>query len=213
MGHAAKKKRPRPSSPPPVPDDGKLRCSWPLASTLMVAYHDQEWGVPQHDDRKLFEYIVLDAFQAGLSWAIVLNKREGFRRAFAGFDAEIVAGFSERDIERLGADSAIIRNRQKIVATVRNARAFLDVQRQHGSFDRYIWQFVGGRPKVNRWKTLQQLPARTPESDAMSKALRAQGFAFVGSTICYAFMQAAGMVNDHLVSCYRWREVSSIGGC
>ncbi len=208
MGHAAKKKL-RSATPPPIPDDGKPRCAWPLGSALMLTYHDEEWGVPQHDDRRLFEYIVLDAFQAGLSWAIVLKKREGFRRVFAGFDPEVVAGLSERDIERLVADTGIIRNRQKIVATVRNARAFLDVQRQHGSFDRFIWGFVGGMPRVNRWKTLQQLPARTKESDAMSQALRARGFTFVGSTICYAFMQAAGMVNDHVVNCYRWRELQT----
>jgi DNA-3-methyladenine glycosylase I len=173
----------------------------------MVAYHDEEWGVPLHDDRKLFEYIVLDAFQAGLSWAIVLNKREGFRSALAGFDPEKIARFGARDMQRLVSDSRIIRNRQKIAATIGNAKAFLNIQEHHGSFDRYVWQFVGGRPKVNRWKTLADLPARTGESDEMSKALRAAGFTFVGSTICYAFMQAAGMVNDHIVSCYRWKEV------
>jgi DNA-3-methyladenine glycosylase I len=207
MGHAPKKKRQPQVAPLEAPDDGKLRCAWPLSNSLMVAYHDEEWGVPLHDDRRLFEYFVLDAFQAGLSWAIVLNKREGFRRAFAGFDPKKIAEFSERDIERLVADAGIIRNRQKIVATVSNARIFLDVQQRQGSFDRYIWQFAGGKPKVNRWKALAQLPARTPQSDEMSRALRAEGFKFVGSTICYAFMQAAGMVNDHIVSCYRWREV------
>ncbi len=207
MGHAPKKKRQPQVAQLEAPDDGKPRCAWPLSNSLMVAYHDEEWGVPLHDDRRLFEYFVLDAFQAGLSWAIVLNKREGFRRAFAGFDPKKIAEFSERDIERLVADAGIIRNRQKIVATVSNARIFLDVQQRQGSFDRYIWQFAGGKPKVNRWKTLAQLPARTPQSDEMSRALRAEGFKFVGSTICYAFMQAAGMVNDHIVSCYRWREV------
>jgi DNA-3-methyladenine glycosylase I len=175
----------------------------------MAAYHDEEWGVPLHDDRKLFEYIVLDAFQAGLSWAIVLNKRDGFRRAFAGFDPQKIARFTESDVERLVADTSIIRNRQKIMAAVANARAFLELQTRHGSFDSYIWQFVGGSPLVNRWKTLQDLPARTPESDEMSRTLRAEGFKFVGSTICYAFMQAAGMVNDHIVSCYRWEEVQT----
>jgi DNA-3-methyladenine glycosylase I len=173
----------------------------------MVAYHDEEWGVPLHDDRRLFEYIVLDAFQAGLSWAVVLNKREGFRRAFADFDPAQVARFTERDVERLVADPSIVRNRLKIRAAIGNANAFLRLQERHGSFDAYIWQFVGGRSKVNRWRTLKQLPARTAESDAMSEALKAQGFKFVGSTICYAFMQAAGMVNDHIVGCYRWGEV------
>jgi DNA-3-methyladenine glycosylase I len=173
----------------------------------MVAYHDEEWGVPLHDDRRLFEYIVLDAFQAGLSWAVVLNKREGFRRAFADFDPAQVARFTERDVERLVADPSIVRNRLKIQAAIGNANAFLRLQERHGSFDAYIWQFVGGRSKVNRWRTLKQLPARTAESDAMSEALKAQGFKFVGSTICYAFMQAAGMVNDHVVGCYRWGEV------
>jgi len=173
----------------------------------MVAYHDEEWGVPLHDDRRLFEYIVLDAFQAGLSWAVVLNKREGFRRAFADFDPAQVARFTERDVERLVADPSIVRNRLKIQAAIGNANAFLRLQERHGSFDAYIWQFVGGRPKVNRWRTLKQLPARTAESDAMSEALKAEGFKFVGSTICYAFMQAAGMVNDHIVGCYRWGEV------
>jgi DNA-3-methyladenine glycosylase I len=173
----------------------------------MVAYHDEEWGVPLHDDRRLFEYIVLDAFQAGLSWAVVLNKREGFRRAFADFDPAQVARFTERDVERLVADPSIVRNRLKIRAAIGNANAFLRLQERHGSFDAYIWQFVGGRSKVNRWRTLKQLPARTAESDAMSEALKAQGFKFVGSTICYAFMQAAGMVNDHVVGCYRWGEV------
>jgi DNA-3-methyladenine glycosylase I len=171
----------------------------------MAAYHDEEWGVPLHDDRN----IVLDAFQAGLSWAIVLNKRDGFRRAFAGFDPQKIARFTESDVERLVADTSIIRNRQKIMAAVANARAFLELQTRHGSFDSYIWQFVGGSPLVNRWKTLQDLPARTPESDEMSRTLRAEGFKFVGSTICYAFMQAAGMVNDHIVSCYRWEEVQT----
>ncbi len=209
MGHAPKKKRQSRVVKPAVADDGRPRCSWPLSSPLMAAYHDEEWGVPLHDDRKLFEYIVLDAFQAGLSWAIVLNKRDGFRRAFAGFDPQKIARFTESDVERLVADTSIIRNRQKIMAAVANARAFLELQTRHGSFDSYIWQFVGGSPLVNRWKTLQDLPARTPESDEMSRTLRAEGFKFVGSTICYAFMQAAGMVNDHIVSCYRWEEVQT----
>jgi DNA-3-methyladenine glycosylase I len=209
MGHAPKKKRQPRVVQPGVSDDGKPKCTWPLSNPLMVAYHDEEWGVPVHDDRKLFEYIVLDAFQAGLSWAIVLNKREGFRNAFAGFDPTKVARFTERDVERLVANTDIIRNRQKILAAITNAKAFLDLQARYGSFDRYVWQFVGGGPIVNRWETLQDLPARTPESDEMSRMLRAEGFKFVGSTICYAFMQAAGMVNDHIVSCYRWKEVQA----
>lgn len=175
----------------------------------MIAYHDGEWGVPLHDDQRLFEFMVLDAFQAGLSWAIVLRKRDQFRLAFAEFDPVAVARFDERTMDRLVADAGIIRNRQKIEATVRNARAFLDLQQQYGTFDTFIWQFVDGEPTQNRWRTQDQLPARTAASDAMSVALRDVGFSFAGSTICYAFMQAAGMVNDHLVGCYRWKEVRS----
>ncbi len=173
----------------------------------MIRYHDTEWGVPLHDDRKLFEFLVLDAFQAGLSWAIVLKKREGFRKAFSSFDPRRVARYDGRKVRALLADAGIIRNRLKIEATIANARAFLAVQREFGSFDRYIWQFVGGKTKENRWRTLKQLPARSRESDAMSKDLKERGFRFVGSTICYAFMQAAGMVNDHLVGCFRHREL------
>jgi DNA-3-methyladenine glycosylase I len=173
----------------------------------MVEYHDTEWGVPVHDDSKLFEFLVLDAFQAGLSWAIVLHKREAFHRAFAGFDPQKVARFTERRMERLRADAGIIRNRLKIRATVSNARAFGEIQREFGSFDEYIWQFTGGVVKVNRWRRLADIPAQTPESDAMSRDLKRRGFKFVGSTICYAFMQAAGMVNDHLAGCFRYREV------
>jgi DNA-3-methyladenine glycosylase I len=173
----------------------------------MVRYHDTEWGVPLHDDRKLFEFLVLDAFQAGLSWAIVLRKREGFRGAFSGFDPRKVARYDHRRVKSLLADAGIVRNRLKIEATIANAQAFLALQREFGSFDRYIWQFTGGGTKRNRWRALNQIPARSPESDAMSRDLKARGFRFVGSTICYAFMQAAGMVNDHLVSCFRYREV------
>jgi len=173
----------------------------------MIRYHDTEWGVPLHDDRKLFEFLVLDAFQAGLSWAIVLKKREGFRKAFSNFDPPTVAKYDARKVKALIADVGIIRNRMKIEATVANARAFLAVQKEFGSFDKYIWQFTGGKTKRNRWRTLARLPARSPESDAMSKDLKARGFRFVGSTICYAFMQAAGMVNDHLAGCFRYREV------
>ncbi len=191
--------------------DGLVRCPWALANDRMVRYHDTEWGVPLHDDRALFEFLVLDAFQAGLSWAIVLDKRERFRRAFAGFDPARVARFNRRSVERLVADAGIIRNRQTIVATIANARAFLAVQEAEGSFDAFIWPFVGGRPRQNRWRTQRRLPARTAESDAMSAALKAQGFAFVGSTICYAFMQAAGMVNDHIVPCFRHEVVRRLG--
>ncbi len=187
------------------------RCPWPEGNEQMICYHDTEWGMPLHDDRKLFEFLVLDAFQAGLSWAIVLKKREGFRKAFDSFDAHKVARYDARKVKALLADAGIIRNRMKIEATIANARAFLAVQREFGSFDRYIWQFTGGRAKKNRWRTLKQLPARSPESDAMSKALKERGFRFVGSTICYAFMQAAGMVNDHLVGCFRHSQVQRAG--
>ncbi len=183
------------------------RCPWPEGDEQMIRYHDTEWGVPLHDDRKLFEFLVLDAFQAGLSWAIVLRKRQGFRRAFTNFDPRKVAKYDHSKVKALLADAGIIRNRLKVEATVANARAFLAVQRDFGSFDRYIWQFTGGKTKRNHWRTLSQLPTRSPQSDAMSKDLKARGFRFVGSTICYAFMQAAGMVNDHLVSCFRYREV------
>jgi DNA-3-methyladenine glycosylase I len=191
------------------------RCPWPGSDPLMVKYHDTEWGVPVHRDNKLFEFMVLDAFQAGLSWAIILRKREGFRKAFAGFDPAKVARFTPKKVEKLLQDPDIVRNRLKIESTVSNARALLGVRREFGSFDRYIWQFCpggglripGGKPKVNRWRRLSDIPATSPESDAMSKDLKARGFRFVGSTICYAFMQAAGMVNDHLVSCFRHSEL------
>jgi len=183
------------------------RCPWPEGNEQMIRYHDTEWGVPLHDDRKLFEFLVLDAFQAGLSWAIVLRKREAFRKAFSNFDPHKVAEYDGRKVKVLLADVGIIRNRMKIEATIANARAFLEVRREFGSFDHYIWQFTGGKTKKTRWRTLKQLPARSAESDAMSKDLKARGFRFVGSTICYAFMQAAGMVNDHLVGCFRYREV------
>jgi DNA-3-methyladenine glycosylase I len=183
------------------------RCGWELTDPLMIAYHDEEWGVPVHDDRKLFEFLVLDAFQAGLSWAIILRKREGFRKAFHGFDPRRVAGYTEKDAARLLSDSGIIRNRLKVAATIHNARRFLEVQKEFGTFDAYIWGFVGGRTIRNRFRSLKDLPATSPESDAMSKDLKARGFKFVGSTICYAFMQAAGLVNDHTVDCFRHRQV------
>lgn len=188
--------------------DALERCAWIGDDDLMRRYHDEEWGVPVHDDRKHFEFLVLDAFQAGLSWAIILKKREGFRRAFHGFDPEKIARYSRRSVERLLKDSAIVRNRQKIEATIRNARAFLELQNREGSFDAFIWQFVAGRPRQNRWNGLRQLPAHTPQSDAMSSALKKLGFSFVGSTICYSYMQAAGMVNDHIVACFRHDQVA-----
>jgi DNA-3-methyladenine glycosylase I len=188
---------------PPPPN----RCSWCLGHPLYVQYHDEEWGVPEHDDERLFEKIVLDGAQAGLSWLTILKKREGYRRAFDGFDARKIARYSEKKIARLLADPGIVRNRLKVGAAVTNARAYLKLREENGSFDRFLWQFVEGRPRQNHWKTLRQLPARTPQSDAMSRALLERGFKFVGSTICYAFMQAVGMVNDHLVDCFRHAEL------
>jgi DNA-3-methyladenine glycosylase I len=183
------------------------RCGWCEVNDRMRAYHDQEWGVPVHDDRRHFEFMVLDAFQAGLSWAIILDKREAFREALAGFDPARVARIRPARIERLLQDPRIVRNRLKLESTVTNARAFLALQAAEGSFDRFVWSFVGGRPKRNAWKSLTQIPPTSPESDALSQALRARGFKFVGSTICYAYMQAAGLVNDHLAGCFRHQTV------
>ncbi len=183
------------------------RCSWPT-SDLDIAYHDAEWGVPVHDERTLFEFLTLEGAQAGLSWSIILKKREHYGRVFAGFDPLKVSRFTPRKIERLLLDPGIVRNRLKIRSTVSNARAFRAVQREFGSFDAYVWRFVGGRPLQHRLRSLGQLQARTPESDAMSKDLKRRGFRFVGSTICYAFMQAVGMVNDHLVTCFRYRALA-----
>jgi DNA-3-methyladenine glycosylase I len=185
----------------------KKRCAWPGVSDLMRDYHDEEWGVPLHDDAKLFEFLILDAFQAGLSWEIVLKKRENFRKAFHNFDAVKISKYKEKDIERLMNDAGIIRNRLKIESTILNAKLFLEMQKEFGSFDKYIWQFTGNKTLKNKWKKMKELPAKTEESDAMSKDLKSKGFKFVGSTICYAFMQAAGMVNDHTVDCYRYREI------
>lgn len=176
----------------------------------MRAYHDTEWGVPVHDDRKLFEFLVLDAFQAGLSWAVVLGKRDHFRNALHQFDPVRVARYSRRSVARLLRNPGIVRNRQKIEATIGNARAFLAVQREFGSFDAYVWGFVEGRPVQNAWRTMRGVPATSRASDAMSRDLKARGFGFVGSTICYAFMQAAGLVNDHLVGCFRYTEVRQL---
>ena len=188
------------------------RCAWVgEKNPLMLAYHDREWGVPVHDDRKHFEFLVLEAAQAGLSWAIVLNKREGYRRAFSEFDPAKVARFTGKRIEALVADPSIVRNRMKIEAVVRNARAFLAVQEEFGSFDAYCWRFVDGRPLVHRRTPASPIPATSPESDAFSKDLKKRGFSFVGSTVIYAHMQAVGMVNDHLVRCFRYREVQRTG--
>jgi DNA-3-methyladenine glycosylase I len=183
----------------------KRRCPWCEINELEIAYHDREWGVPVHDDRRWFEFLILEGAQAGLSWDTILRKRENYRKAFARFDPRKVASFGARERAALMKNPGIVRNRLKIASAVTNARAFLAVQHEFGSFDRYIWRFTGGKPKRNRRHSLRQVPAATPESDAMSKDLKKRGFRFVGSTICYAFMQATGMVNDHLVTCFRYR--------
>jgi DNA-3-methyladenine glycosylase I len=188
------------------------RCSWVnVGQELMREYHDREWGVPTHDDRRHFEFLVLEAAQAGLSWSIVLNKREGYRQAFSQFDPKKVARYSQARIEELTVDPGIVRNRAKIAAAVKNARAFLVVQEEFGSFDAYCWQFVGGRPRQNRRASLREIPATTPESDAFSRDLKRRGFSFVGSTVIYGHMQAVGMVNDHLIDCFRYRDVKRLG--
>jgi DNA-3-methyladenine glycosylase I len=189
------------------------RCAWAANATLSeyLWYHDHEWGVPVHDDTRLFEFLVLEGAQAGLSWATILRKREAYRRAFDGFDPVRVPRYREARVARLLADPGIVRNRLKIEATVTNARAFLATQKEYGRFADYLWQFVGGTPKQNAWRSLNEVPARTPESDALSRDLKARGFRFVGSTICYAFMQAVGLVNDHTVDCYRYRELQKSG--
>jgi DNA-3-methyladenine glycosylase I len=183
------------------------RCEWVWHDSLLIDYHDKEWGVPLHDDKLLFEFLVLDAFQAGLSWSIILKKRENFRRAFSDFDPFKIAKFNESKVDRLLQDSGIIRNKLKIESTISNAKSFLDVRKEFGSFDKYIWQFVNYTTIQNRWKSIKELPAKTDKSDLMSKDLRKRGFRFVGSTICYAFMQAAGMVNDHIINCFRYKEL------
>jgi len=179
-------------------------------NALLREYHDREWGVPNHDDRKHFEFLILEAAQAGLNWSIVLNKREGYRRAFSQFNPEKVARYSKAKIDKLVADPGIIRNRLKIEAAVKNARALLAVQEEFGSFDKYSWQFVDGKPRQNRWKSLREIPATTPESDKFSRDLKQRGFSFVGPTVIYAHMQAVGMVNDHVVECFRYREVGNV---
>ena len=185
------------------------RCSWVNADdVLLVEYHDREWGIPAHSDHKHFEVLILSAVQAGLNWSLVLKKRDGYRRAFNKFDPEKVARYSEMQIRKLLSDPEIIRNRMKIEAAVRNARAFLKVQEEFGKYDSYCWRFVDGRPKLNRWKTAKQIPARSPESERLSKDLKKRGFNFVGPTVTYAYMQAIGMVNDHTVDCFRYREIA-----
>lgn len=185
------------------------RCAWPK-NEMQIAYHDTEWGVPLHDDTLLLEALILDGAQAGLSWDTILRKRESYRKAFDLFDAAKIARYDSRKVARLLADPGIVRNRLKIASAITNAQAFLEVQKEFGTFDRYIWSFVGGEPRTNRWRTLKEIPARTPEAEAMSKDLRRRGFRFVGPTICYAFMQAAGMVNDHTTDCFRHKQISRL---
>lgn len=185
----------------------KTRCEWASNDPLVIEYHDSEWGVPVHDDRLLFEFLILEGAQAGLSWTTILRKRENYRRAFDGFDPAVVAGYDDKKVEELLADQGIVRNRRKIQAAIENARAFLEIQKEFGSFDAYIWRFVGNRPIRNSWKSLTDLPAETKESRQMSSDLKKRGFNFVGPTICYAFMQAVGMVNDHTVDCFRYSEL------
>ncbi|MGQ8335049.1 DNA-3-methyladenine glycosylase I [Sunxiuqinia sp. A32] len=186
------------------------RCNWSTSNSLMIKYHDEEWGVPLHDDQKLFEFFVLEGFQAGLSWQIVLNKRENFRKAFDNFDPVKVAAYDEKKYNELISDAGIIRNKAKIAACINNAQRFLEVQKEFGSFDKYIWSFVDYKPIVNKFTSLDQLPAKTPLSDTISADLKKRGFKFVGSTVIYAHMQATGMVNDHLVSCFRHLEVNDL---
>lgn len=185
-----------------------IRCAWAGSDPLYRDYHDREWGAAVHDDRLLFEFLILEGAQAGLSWITILRKREAYREAFAGFDPEVVARFDRAIIEVLLTNPGIVRNRLKVAAAVENARAFLNVQEEFGSFDAYVWRFVDGRPIRNRWKQMAEVPASTPVSDALSRDLKKRGFRFVGSTICYAYMQAVGLVNDHTVDCFRWRELA-----
>jgi DNA-3-methyladenine glycosylase I len=203
------KSRPR-ITDQPQSHNKELRCGW-AKSDLMVRYHDEEWGTPVHDDRKLFEFLILEGAQAGLSWETILRKRENYRAAFDNFDASVVARYGQRRVRQLLADPGIVRNRLKINSAVQNARALLAIQDEFGSYDAYVWKFVGGKPRVNAWRSMKQVPARTAESDAMSKDLKQRGFKFVGSTICYAFMQATGMVNDHVVDCFRHVQLTCQG--
>jgi DNA-3-methyladenine glycosylase I len=188
--------------------DERVRCAWLLDDPLMLAYHDEEWGVPEHDDRALYEKLILDGAQAGLSWRTILQRREGYRAAFRGFDPEVVAGWGAREMESLRQDARIIRNRAKIRAAIQNARAFLRVQEDFGTFDTYLWAFVDGHTIVNSWRSLEEIPATSTESETLSKDLKQRGFSFVGPTIIYAYMQAVGMVNDHVVDCFRYAELT-----
>ncbi|MBL7843973.1 MAG: DNA-3-methyladenine glycosylase I [Cyclobacteriaceae bacterium] len=191
-----------------MPVKEKIRCAWCLKFEQYIDYHDKEWGVPVHDDRTHFEFLILEGAQAGLSWSTILKKREGYRKAFADFDPVKVARFAEKRLEKILLDPGIVRNRLKVYATVNNAKRFLEVQKEFGSFNKYIWSFVNGKPIVNKWKSLKQIPATTKESDALSKDLLKRGFKFVGSTVIYAHMQACGLVNDHLVDCWRYTLVN-----
>ncbi|GAB4452916.1 MAG: DNA-3-methyladenine glycosylase I [Anaerolineae bacterium] len=186
------------------------RCAWTGSDPLYIAYHDHEWGVPVHDDRQLFEMLILEGAQAGLSWSTILNKRDNYRQAFDNFEPERVASYGPAKFEELLGNAGIVRNRRKIEAAAQNARAFLSVQQEFGSFDAYLWRFVGGQPRQNQWASLAEVPPQTPESEALSKDLRRRGFNFVGPTICYAFMQAVGLVNDHVVDCFRYAEVAQL---
>ena len=185
------------------------RCAWALTSQQYIDYHDKEWGVPVHDDRKLFEMLILEGVQAGLSWSLILKKRPGYLQAFDGFDASKIASYDDRKIQELLANPEIVRNRLKIQAAIQNARSFLQIQSHFGSFDAFIWQFVDGHPQQHAWQSMQEIPAKTRESDALLQFLAHRVFTFVGSTICYAFMQAVGMVNDHMIDCFRWQEVQA----
>jgi DNA-3-methyladenine glycosylase I len=195
------------AAPDPLPPRELRRCLWAQHESMQV-YHDTEWGVPVHDDHRIFEFLILEGAQAGLSWATILQRRAAYRRAFDGFDPVLVAAYGPEKVAALLTDAGIIRNRLKIMAAIANARAFVQVQEEFGTFDAYIWAFVGGKPRVNAWRSLDEVPARTPESDALSKDLRRRGFSFVGSTICYAYMQATGMVNDHTVDCFRYSALA-----
>jgi DNA-3-methyladenine glycosylase I len=189
--------------------DNRRRCRWP-SNDLAIRYHDEEWGTPLHDDQKLFEFLILEGAQAGLSWDTILKKRTNYREAFDNFDPQVVSGYGKKKVRELLGNAGIVRNRLKVDSAILNAQAFLRVQKEFGSFDRYIWHFVGGKPRQNKWRGTDSLPAHTPESDAMSKDLKRRGFKFVGTTICYAFMQAVGMVNDHAVTCYRHSELKNV---
>jgi len=193
-----------------INNDKRTRCAWCETYGEHAIYHDEEWGVPVHDDKKWFEFLVLDSFQAGLSWLTILKKREGFRKAFHNFNVKKVAKMTEKDVEKQCQNTAIVRNKLKIRSTISNAQYFMELQKEFGSFDQYIWQFTNHKTIQNKWTKIADVPVTTKESDAMSKDLKSRGFKFVGSTICYAFMQAAGMVNDHVVDCYRWKEVKKL---